>query len=706
MQGNFLTPVDITTVAIDKLTASEAAQEAARLSDELRRHNKLYHEQDAPEISDAAYDLLKQRLEAIETRFPELQAKDSPTQQVGGAPSEQFTKFRHTVPMLSLGNVFSAEEVTDFLERIRRFLNLFADDAVEIVAEPKIDGLALALHYHDGKLVSAATRGDGTTGEDVTNNIRVIKAIPKSLHAPFPAQVEIRGEVYMDKAAFAALNARREEEGESLFANPRNAAAGSLRQLDASVTAQRPLKFLAYGLGQLSNPLANWATTQWELRAQLRKWGFDTNGPDALCATEQQLQDYYDARLEARNAMPYEIDGLVYKVNRFDYQERLGFVARAPRWATAHKFPAELAETILEKIDIQVGRTGTLTPVAWLTPVSVGGVMVSRATLHNEDEIERKDVRVGDTVVLQRAGDVIPQILRHIPDKRPAHTVKFVFPDTCPECGSVAIRPEGEVAKRCTGGLVCPAQAVERLKHFVSRNALNIEGLGDKILREFFELKWVTKPSDIFALEKHSDELKTREGWGEKSVQKLFDALERARHIGFDRFIFGLGIRQVGEATAKKLAQFYVDIPHWRAAMLEAQDETTQAAHDLLSIEDIGPSVAADIRQFFAEEHNLHELDILSTVLDVQPFILERGAETEITGKTIVFTGTMERMGRAEAKATAERMGAKVAGSVSKKTDFLVAGADAGSKLKNATELGVTVLTEDAWMQMVQEAQG
>lgn len=681
----------------------EAKLEIERLTQAILQHDVAYYENDAPDVSDAEYDTLKKQLAALEFQFPELASAQSPTQIVSGKASEKFKKFHHTVPMLSLGNVFSAEEATEFLERIRRFLGMKNDEDVTIVAEPKIDGLALALHYKNGKLVAAATRGDGTTGEDVTANIMVLSAIPKELKAPFPDTLEIRGEVYMDKADFKKLNQTREDEGEALFANPRNAAAGSLRQLDSSITARRPLKFLAYGIGQLSAPLANWAITQWELRAQLRQWGFATNEPAILAETEQALHDYYDARLQDRHDFAYEIDGLVYKVNRFDFQERLGFVARAPRWATAHKFPAELAQTVLENIDIQVGRTGTLTPVARLRPVSVGGVMVSNATLHNEDEIRRKDIRIGDTVVLQRAGDVIPQILKHVPELRPIDAVEYVFPDHCPECGSVAVRHGDDVAIRCTGGLICPAQAVERLKHFVSRNALNIEGLGDKILREFFELGWVTKPSDIFTLQQHESELKTREGWGEKSVVNLFASIDKAKDIAFERFIFGLGIRQVGEATAKKLAQFYTDLPGWMVAMNEAQHPDSSAFQDLLSIEDIGPAVAADIVEFFAEPHNLDELTVLGDVLRIQPYKREAVAESVFTGKTMVFTGTLVQMTRAEAKATAERLGAKVAGSVSKKTDFLVAGEDAGSKLKNAKELGVSILSEDEWLRMAKE---
>jgi DNA ligase (NAD+) len=689
---------DITSKPPKSLTEDEAGAEALRLRGILAEHDKRYYELDAPTATDAEYDLVKSRLAAIEKQFPQLITKDSPTQKVSGAASEGFTKFTHASPMLSLGNVFSEEDLDDFMAGLRRFLVLEKDAAIAVVGEPKIDGLAISLHYKKGRFAAAATRGDGTVGEDVTQNARTIHGVLSGLHGDFPEAIEIRGEVYMDLADFAELNKKREADGESLFANPRNAAAGSLRQLDVTVTASRPLKFLAYGVvGDID------FKTQVELREALRGWGFQTNEPSQLLADREAIHAYYAKMEKARGDLPYEIDGLVYKVNDFALQERLGFKSREPRWATAHKFPAELAQTVLQHIDIQVGRTGTLTPVAWLEPVNVAGVIVARATLHNEDEIRRKDVRVGDTVVLQRAGDVIPQILRVVLEKRPEESKPFEFPHVCPECGSQAVRDEDMAAWRCSGGLVCPAQAVERLKHFVSRNAMNIEGLGDKILREFFELGWVKAPSDLFALDQHAEELQTREGWGDKSVAKLFDSLDKVKSPPFERFIFGLGIPQIGEVTARKLAMFYGDIGSWQKAMIEAMVPNSQAQQDLLSIEDIGPSVAQSLVDFFAEEHNLEEIAKLNRVLTVQPYKNEVLADAPLAGKILVFTGTMEKMSRAEAKATAERMGAKVAGSVSAKTSILVASADAGSKLKEAQRLGVQVVDEDEWLEMVGE---
>lgn len=678
-------------------TAFEKAKaEWQQLAADLKYHDELYYQQDAPEITDAEYDLLRRRLETLEKNFPKLTQTNSPTQTVGAAPSKKFSKVTHRQPMFSLSNVFNDDDVADFLQRIRKFLNLKDDTALTMMAEPKIDGLAMNLLYEKGKLVKAATRGDGQVGEDVTNNILTMKTIPQTLHGAAPDLIEIRGEVYIETAAFRKLNEQRAEQGEALFANPRNAAAGSLRQLDSTITASRPLRFFAYGVGDMQ-PEQNFQT-QAGLRKQLQAWGFITNEPTFVGSDADAMKAYYLDMLAKRHDLPYEIDGIVYKVDQLDWQDRLGFVARAPRWATAHKFPAEVAQTVIDEIVIQVGRTGTLTPVANLRPVPVGGVIVSRATLHNEDEIKRKDVQVGDTVVLQRAGDVIPQIVRVITDARPKNSKPFVFPDHCPECGSLAVRPEGEAARRCTGGLICPAQVVERIKHFVSRDALNIEGLGDKIVRDFFQRGWVTKPSDVFHLEQHRAELLTLEGWKEKSVGNLFAAIDAVRTVGLDKFIYALGIRQIGQATAKKLAQVYKDLDHFVAAMEQAADQDNSAYADLISIESIGAAVAEDLLAFFAESHNRDEIDALRKAMTITPFEMDIVSGHALGGKTVVFTGTLVQLTRAEAKATAERLGAKVAGSVSSKTDYVIAGEKAGSKLKDATALGIKILTEDEWI--------
>ncbi|HEY1095718.1 MAG TPA: NAD-dependent DNA ligase LigA [Alphaproteobacteria bacterium] len=682
------------------MNATDAKAEWQRLAALLEHHDVLYHQQDNPEISDAEYDALRRSLEKLEEQFPELKTTQSPTQKVGAAPLRKFSKSTHRQPMLSLSNIFSREEFQDFTGRIKRFLNMNDTDALVLMAEPKIDGLALNLLYEDGRLVKAATRGDGTIGEDVTPNILTIKSIPQQLKNAPPGIMEIRGEVYIETKEFQQLNAKREEDGEMVFANPRNAAAGSLRQLDPNITASRPLKFFAYNIAD-DSPLQNLFKTQSGLRDHLRQWGFATNEPSLASADEDTIWNYFQEMLAKRHDLPFEIDGIVYKVDDLKWQERLGTVARSPRWATAHKFPAELAETLVQDITVQVGRTGTLTPVAELKPVAVGGVMVARATLHNEDEIARKDIRIGDHVILQRAGDVIPQILRPVLEKRPKDSAAFIFPDHCPECGSLAVRKDGEVAKRCTGGLICPAQAIERVKHFVSRDALNIEGLGDRTIRDFFARNWVLKPSDLFTLGQHKDELLTLEGWGEKSVTNLFESIDKVRTIGLDKFIYALGIRQIGQTTARKLAQFYGTWENVQAMMRAAQDITDAAYADLIAIESIGEAVATDLLGFFAEEHNQHELAALESQMTITPFVADISANAFLTGKIVVFTGTLEKMTRAEAKATAERLGAKVAGSVSKKTDYLVAGASAGSKLKEATALDVKVLSEDEWIAML-----
>jgi DNA ligase (NAD+) len=694
---------------LQSLSREDAAIEHGRLEDEIIRHDELYYQQNAPEISDAEYDALRQRLEAIEKRYPDLAGRVSA--KVGAAPQEKFGKIVHAVPMLSLGNIFTDEECIEFVERIRRFLALPESEPLELTAEPKIDGLSMSLRYERGRLKSGATRGDGREGEDVTLNIRTMKDVPQEVTAPdFPEVFEVRGEVFMSLADFAALNARQEAAGERLFANPRNAAAGSLRQLDPSVTASRPLRFMAYAWGETS---ALPASTQYGVVEAFQRWGFPVNDPIVLCRSAQELLDAYRA-LEARRAtLGFDIDGVVYKVNSLAFQERLGFVSRSPRWATAHKFPAQKATTILRGIEIQVGRTGVLTPVAKLEPVTVGGVVVQNATLHNEDEIARKDIRVGDTVIVQRAGDVIPQVLGHVPEKRPPGAQPYAFPQVCPVCGSHAAREENpatgrlDAARRCTGGLICAAQAVERLKHFVSRRAFDIEGLGDKHLEAFFADGRVKSPADIFTLARRDAQsekrLQDEPGWGERSAQKLFEAIEARRRIGLDRFIYALGIRHVGESTARTLARSYVSFAHLREAMIAARDRESDAWHELTAIGDIGGVVAQAIVEFFAEEHNEAALDALLAEVTVEDYKRQQVASA-VSGMTVVFTGKLERMTRDEAKAQAERLGAKAAGSVSKSTALVVAGADAGSKLKKAHELGVKVISEEEWLALVGSA--
>lgn len=686
---------------------SDIRKRHAKLIGEIKHHDKLYYTEDDPQISDADYDDLRRELEMLEAEYPDLITPDSPTQRVGAAPAAAFKKVRHAMPMLSLGNAFEDEDVTDFIDRVRRFLGLKETDAIEVVAEPKIDGLSCSLRYEKGRLVMAATRGDGAEGEDITANIRTISDVPHEIEGA-PEVLEVRGEIYMRRNEFMKLNERQAAASAQIFANPRNAAAGSVRQLDSKITASRPLQFFGYALGEVSEAIAD---TQWGIRQTLKKCGFPEAEPSRLCGTIEEILTYYNEVMKQRPDLPYEIDGVVYKVNRIDWQERLGFVSRSPRWAIAHKFPAQQAVTILNDITIQVGRTGTLTPVAELEPITVGGVVVSRATLHNEDEIERKDVRIGDHVIVQRAGDVIPQIVGVVMDKRKGHPRKFHMPDRCPVCDSLAIREEGEVARRCTGGLICSAQAVERLKHFVSRNAFDIEGLGDKIIREFWEDGLIRTPRDIFDLEKKDKEslkpLRDREGWGDKSARKLFDAIKSRETISLNRFIYALGIRQVGEATARRLAKVYGSWKNLRdhigkdGSPFNSELDRNIFYADLLNIEDIGPSVAEDLIAFFAEPNNISVLDDLEKILTIEDYVAPKSSGSPVEGKTIVFTGTLTTITRPEAKAKAESLGAKVAGSVSAKTDYVVAGEDAGSKLKKATELGVTVLSEEEWMKLI-----
>lgn len=680
---------------------ADAKKRHADLVAKIRHHDKLYYQKDNPEISDADYDALRRELEAIESDHPEFITPDSPTQTVGAKTENGFRKVKHAVPMLSLANAFEDQDVQDFLDRIRKFLNLPSSETLEIVAEPKIDGLSCSLRYENGKLVLAATRGDGTEGEDITRNVRTIADVPQTLKGNPPDILEVRGEVYMRRDEFKKLNERQELVGKPVFANPRNAAAGSVRQLDPAITAERPLHFFGYALGETSGEIAD---SQWGVRKALHSYGFAEAEPSRLCHTVDDILSYYRDVEEERATLAYEIDGVVYKLNRLDWQERLGFVSRAPRWAIAHKFPAEKAITILKAIDIQVGRTGVLTPVARLEPISVGGVVVSNATLHNADEIERKDVRVGDHVVIQRAGDVIPQVVEVVLDKRKGNPPKFDFPTECPICHSKAIREEGEVAVRCTGGLICDAQAVERLKHFVSRLAFDIEGLGDKIIQEFWDEKIVRTPGDIFRLETINAgldiPLQERDGWGEKSVENLLRSIAQRRMIGFERFIYALGIRQVGEVTAKKLAAHYATLADLRQAMKQALEPDSDSLRDLLNIQDVGPSVAADVIAFFNEPHNETVLDDLADVLTIVAYEVPKAGNSPVAGKIVVFTGTLTSFSRDEAKARAEQLGAKVGSSVSKKTDYLVAGEDAGSKLAKARELGVTVLSEQEWLDL------
>jgi DNA ligase (NAD+) len=696
-----------------ELTADEAAEEHRRLAAEVEKHDRLYYQEDAPSISDAAYDALRLRLLAIEDEYPELATAESPTQRVGAAPAEKFAKVVHKVPMLSLGNVFDEEELRDFLDRVRRFLRLQADDPLEVTAEPKIDGLGISLRYENGRLITAATRGDGTEGENVTANVLTIESIPERVRAKdFPAVFEVRGEIFMGRADFLALNERQQEAGSKVFANPRNAAAGSLRQLDASITRSRPLRFFAYSWGDVS---ALPAETQYGvIEEAFKRWGFPVNSLMTLCrSADEMLAAYRD--IEAQRAtLDYDIDGVVYKVDSLRLQERLGFVSRSPRWAIAHKFAAEKATTILRDIEIQVGRTGALTPVAKLEPVTVGGVVVQNATLHNEDEIVRKDIRIGDWVTVQRAGDVIPQIFGPILEKRPGDAKLYVFPDKCPVCGSHAVREINpktgklDAVRRCTGGLICDAQIVERLKHFVSRNAFDIEGLGSKQIEAFYSEGRINSPADIFTLQERDKApgnltpLRAKEGWGTKSAQNLFQAIDERRRISLDRFIYALGIRHIGEVTAKVLAASYGSFEALREALTGVQGKQSDTYRDLINIDGIGETAADALVEFFAEAHNVEAVDALLEQIEIQPFERSAIADSPVAGKTVVFTGTLERLTRQEAKAMAERLGAKVSGSVSKKTDYVVAGPGAGSKLKNATELGVTVLTEQEWLDLVQ----
>lgn len=686
---------------VEDLNRMEAQFELAHLAKEIAHHRARYYQKDDPEITDAEFDALMQRNEAIEKRFPKLKLAESPTDKVGAEPAQGFAKVPHLVPMLSLDNAFAAEDVIDFVERIRRFLGLPAGTAVPLAAEPKIDGLSANLLFEDGVFVRGATRGDGAVGEDITANLKHVADVPHRLKdGNRPARIEIRGEVYMSKAGFLKLNAAREAAGEPVFANPRNAAAGSLRQLDSGITRTRPLQFFAYAFGAVEG-LKKRPDSQHALNDQLLAWGFAVNPRRRVTHDLDETLAFYESVQNDRATLDYDIDGVVYKVDRIDWQERLGFIGRAPRWAIAHKFPAEQANTILKDITIQVGRTGVLTPVAELEPVNVGGVIVSRATLHNEDEIARKDIRVGDRVIVQRAGDVIPQIVAVLDAERKGRSHPYRFPDRCPVCGSHVVREEGEVAKRCTGGLICAAQAVERLRHFVSRMAFDIDGLGGKHIEAFFADGLIRSPADLFRLKDKRDLLLQREGWGELSVDNLLRAVEARRQISLERFIFALGIPQIGEETAKLLARHYLTFEAWREAMVAAKDPESAAYQDFATIARVGPSIRADLIDFFDEKHNRDVVADLARFVTVQPFIPPKVGASKVVGKTVVFTGSLERMTRNEAKARAESLGAKVAGSVSKNTDYLIAGPGAGSKATKAAELGVVVLSEQEWLDLI-----
>jgi len=698
-------PSPLTPVA--KLTEDQAAAELKRLAQLIAAHDRRYYQQDAPSVSDAEYDALRQRNNEIEARFPELIRKDSPSRRVGAAPAGKFKKVRHTVPMLSLDNAFTDEDVGDFVERVMRFLRL--ETVPAFTAEPKIDGLSLSLRYERGELVRGATRGDGSEGEDVTANVKTLRDIPQRLKGRnLPDVVEIRGEVYMTQADFLELNRRQAEKEEPVFANPRNSAAGSLRQKDPAITASRPLQFIAYAWGEMGEMPTD---TQSKMVDWIGSCGFAVNTPFSLCHSVEEMLGFYRDIESRRATLGHDIDGVVYKLDRLDWQNRLGFVSRSPRWAIAHKFPAEQATTIVRDIDIQVGRTGALTPVAKLEPVTVGGVVVSNATLHNEDEIARKDVRIGDTVTIQRAGDVIPQVLGVVKEKRPKGAKPYAFPKTCPVCGSHAVREinprtgKEDAVRRCTGGLVCPAQAVEHIRHFVSRDAFDIEGLGEKQVEAFFADGLIRAPADIFTLEaknrRAADKLEDREGYGETSVRNLFAAIAERRNIPLNRLIYALGIRHVGETNARLLARYYVTIDAFEKSMIAAgEGHESEAWQDLNAIGGIGEVVADAIVEFFKEKRNRAALTDLLKEIEVEP-MPQAAQDSPVAGKTVVFTGSLEKMTRSEAKAQAERLGAKVSGSVSKKTDLVVAGPGAGSKLAEAQKHGVRVLTEDEWLKLV-----
>lgn len=688
---------------IINMTEEEAKAELERIAKEMAKSDIAYYQNDEPYLSDAEYDALKRRNAELEAMFPQLVRADSPSKKIGAPLQSGFGKVPHRFPMLSLGDVFSIEEVEDFIAGVKRFLNTESD--IAFMCEPKIDGLSFTARYENGIFVQGATRGDGTTGEDITANLRTLAQLPPKIEGKVPAVLEVRGEVYMSKSDFFELNRKNEAEGKKIFANPRNAAAGSLRQLDPNVTRERNLSLFAYTWGEVSERLWD---SQEDFFKHLRQWGFPTNPNNRLCRSVREIEDFFKNLMQIRASLAYDIDGVVYKVNDIPLQERLGFLTRTPRWAIAHKFPAEQAVTTIKDIRIQVGRTGALTPVADLEPINVGGVMVAHATLHNEDEIKRKDIRIGDSVVIQRAGDVIPQVVSVVLEKRPENSREYDFPQTCPQCGAHAIREEDEAVRRCTGGLTCPAQAIERLKHFVSRDAMDIDGLGAKIIEDFYHEGIIRNPVDIFTLEQRNGgagddlfssrdglHLENRDGWGKKSVENLFTAINRRRKVPLARFIYALGIRQVGSATARLIAQNFVS---WAAFAADMKNGNTEK---LLSIDGIGEAMAQDMVEFFKEEHNLKTIDLLLREVTAEDFADLIRSDSPLSGKTVVFTGTLAKLTRAEAKAKALSAGAKVAGSVSKNTDYVVLGADAGSKAAKAAELGIKILSEEQFVALL-----
>lgn len=686
---------------IKNITEIEAAQQLEFLAKEIEKADVAYYQNDEPYLDDAAYDKLRRLNDALEAKFPHLIREDSPSKRVGALVKSEFKKVELKVPMLSLADIFSSEELKDFILGVKRFLN--SSDDIVFTSEPKMDGLSFSALYVNGIFSRGSTRGDGKIGEDITENLKVIKGFPLYLEKDVPERFEVRGEVFMSKEDFLALNSKNEAEHKKTFANPRNAAAGSLRQLDAKITQERNLSFIVYTWGEVSD--IRWSSQE-EFLNYVASLGFPVNPYNKICHNDKELMDSFDSLMIQRSSLPYDIDGIVYKVNDLELQKRLGFLTRTPRWAIAHKFPAEQAITRLNNIRVQVGRTGALTPVADLEPINVGGVLVSHATLHNEDEIKRKDIRVGDMVVIQRAGDVIPQVVSVLKDKRTADLPEFQFPHFCPECGAHAIREEDEAVRRCTGGLSCPAQAVERLKHFVSREAFNIEGLGDKVIEDFYKEGIIQTPFDIFTLEQRNQpadlfssasslELEKREGWGTKSVKKLFEAIEKSKNISLQKFIYALGIRQVGAATAYLIARHYHSFDNFMNAMIQKDLQL------LISIDGVGPAMAKDIVEFFNEEHNLFIIRELLKVVHIEDFAGIENTNSEIFGKTVVFTGTLTSLTRNEAKSKALAFGAKVAGSVSAHTDYVIAGENAGSKLSKAQELGVKIISEEDFIKII-----